>query len=266
MKRASLLIPAAIIVVANAFALLPAMRNRAGAPDAEMTLTQRELRYFNRSKADDDTGVTLNLEWTDPTNLRWPLEAEKPGGWLDRSKLQQLGFTCSVDANSPGAERYYQRQRPRKAFVALEYDGAAWRAWAEMHERAVAEQRARGRVMNWIDNSPPPSHLVAMDADPDPVKLRGRYPGRTAVVILPAVVAVALEPFPYPGRKLDSKSPTRVVGRIQQLPSSIHVPRPFSDKFLAAGKKAGIKDLSYRVRLRYGTSLEPWIIDVEFTN
>lgn len=217
MKRASLLVSAAIIVVANAFALLHAMRNRAGAPDAETTLTQRELRYFNRSKADDDSGVTLNLEWTDPTNLRWPLEAENPGGWLDRSKLQQLGFACSVDPNSPDAGRYYQRQRPRKVFVALEYDGAAWSAWSEMYERAVAEQRARSKVTNWTDQGPPPSHLVAIDADADPVKLRGRYPGRMAVVILPAVVTVALDPFPYPGMKVEPKHPARVVGSIQQL-------------------------------------------------
>ena len=186
-------------------------------------------------------------------------------GWLDRSKLQQLGFASSVDANSPDAVRYYQRQRPRKVFVAQEYDGAAWLAWSEIYERAVAAERVRSKVTNWSYHAPPPSHLVAMDADPDPIKLRRRYPSRTTVVILPPVVSVALEPFPYSEMKVEPKRPARVVGRIQQLPSSIHVPRPFSDKFLAAGKEAGKNDLLYRVRLRYGASFEPWITDVEFT-
>lgn len=176
MKRASFLVAAAIIVVANAFALLHAMRNRTGAPDAETTLTQRELRYSSRSTADDDSGVTLNLEWTDPSNFRSQLEAEKPTVWLDQSKLQQLGFAFSVAANSPDAGRYYQRQRSRKVFVALEYDGAAWLAWAEMYERAVAEQRARFKDRNWTDPGPLPSHLVAIDADPDPVKLGAVIP------------------------------------------------------------------------------------------
>ena len=189
--------------------------------------------------------MTLNLEWTDPTNFC----PEKPGGWLDRSKLQQLGFASSVDANSPDAERYYQRQRPRIVFVALEYDGPAW---SEMYERSVAEQRARNKVTNWTDNGPSHSHLVAMDADPDPANLRRRYPNGMTVVILPAVVSVTLE-----------SRPTRVVGRIQQLPSSIHVPRPFSDQFLAAAKQAGQQDLFYRVHLRYGASFEPWITGVD---
>lgn len=65
--------------------------------------------------------------------------------------------------------------------------------------------------------------------------------------------------------KPDPKRPARVVGSIQQLPFSIQVPRPFSDKFLVSGKEAGKKGLFYRVRLRYGASFEPWITDVEFT-
>jgi hypothetical protein len=214
MKKTSLLVSAAIILVANVFALLHAMRNRVGTPDAEITLTQRELRYSN-SYAADDSGVTLYLQWTYPSNFPW----------LDQSKLQQLGFACSVNPNSPDAGRYYQRQRSRKVFVALEYDGA----------------------------DPRPSHLVAMDADLDPVKLRARYPGRTAVIIVPAVVGITFDP----------KSSKRVISRIQQLPSSIHVPRPFSDAFRKAAKAAGKKDLSYRVHLRYGASFEPWITGVE---
>jgi hypothetical protein len=144
MKRASLIASAAIVVVANGLALLHAARNRTGTPEAEMTLTQRELQYFNRSTA-DDSGVTLSLEWTDPSSFPWPAQVQNPAIWLDQRKLRSLGFACSVNAASPDAGRYYQRQRPRQVFVALEYDGAAWRAWVETYERSVAEQRAKAQ-------------------------------------------------------------------------------------------------------------------------
>jgi hypothetical protein len=68
MKRTSLIASAAIVVLANAVALVHAARNRMGTPDAELTLTQRELRYYPSAR-DDDSGVALNLEWTDPDNL-----------------------------------------------------------------------------------------------------------------------------------------------------------------------------------------------------
>jgi hypothetical protein len=151
-------------------------------------------------------------------------------------------------------------------FVALEYDGAAWRAWVETYEHALAEQRAQAQFKNLADNGLYGSHLIAIDADLDPLKLRARCPDRSTVVILPAVVAVTVEPFPYPGSKLDPKS-VQVRGRIQQLPSSIHVPRPFSDEFRRLNQHQGgawNKDLLYRMHLRYGASFEPWITGVEF--
>jgi hypothetical protein len=271
MKRASFIAAAAIVVVANALALVHAARNRTGTPDAEMTLTQRELRYFNRSAADEDSGVSLYLEWIDPGNFPWPWpgQLERSTIWLDRTKLQSLGFGCSVDAASPDAGRYYQRQRPRQVFVALEYEGAAWRAWAESYNRVSAEQKANKQFSNWTDDVSYRSHLFAVDADIDPIRLRGRHPDRTAVVIVPAVVSVTLEPFPYPGTKPDSKRSPQVIGRIQQLPSSIHVPRPFSDEFRRLNRPQGEawnKDLLFRVHLRYGASREPWITGVEFVN
>jgi hypothetical protein len=75
MKRASFIASAAIIVVANALALAHALRNRVGTPEARLTLTQRELRYVNGFPPSDDSGVTLRLEWTDPSNLPW----QRPG-------------------------------------------------------------------------------------------------------------------------------------------------------------------------------------------
>ncbi|HLJ16121.1 MAG TPA: DUF4824 family protein [Bryobacteraceae bacterium] len=261
MKKPSLIALAAIIVVANALAVAHAFRNRhVATPEAKVTLTQRELRYLNHS-ATDDSGVTLQLAWMDPNNSPWADLVENPAIWLDQSRLERLGFDCSVNPSSPDAERYYQRQRPRQVFIALEYEGAAWRAWREAYERAVTAQTGKMRFNLLAGTESYRSHLIAIDADLNPLKLRERYPDRAAFIILPAVVAATLQPFPSQGMKLDPKRPARVVGRIEQLPSSIHVPRPFSDEFRRLSqpqKRAFDKDLLYRVHLCYGASFEPW--------
>ncbi|MEO7144727.1 MAG: DUF4824 family protein [Bryobacteraceae bacterium] len=268
MKPGSLVAAAAVILVANTLALIHAARNRTGVPGAELTLTQRELRYLNPAPPNDDSGVTLYLERTDPTFFPWR-SAESTTFWLDRQMLQQLGFDCSMDPSSPAAARHYQRQRPRQAFVALEYDGAAWRAWIENYERHVAQRPARAIGEYPIAGVSTRSHLLAVDADLDAAKLRARHPDRSAVVIVPAVIAVNLISIPVPGPNLNPKTTPRVTGIVQQFPNSIHVPRPFSDAFRHLKPSHGLeaaKGPFYRVHVRYGFLHEPWETGVEFTN
>ena len=45
MKHAGVFAPAAIVLLANAFALIHAAINRSGQPEAEIVLTERELNY-----------------------------------------------------------------------------------------------------------------------------------------------------------------------------------------------------------------------------
>jgi len=89
---------------------------------------------------------------------------------------------------SADAGRFYERQRPRQAFVALETDGPAWRAWLEAWQNSAEAQQSG------IESR---SRLLAIDADLDAGKLRVRNPDRTKVVILPAVVAITLTNYAY---------------------------------------------------------------------
>lgn len=257
MSRVSLVAATAIIVVANAIALTQAARNRR-AKEAQLTLTERELRYFHNPTVDDESGVTLQLRWTDPSSFPFRGQTENPMIWLDQQKLQGLGFDCSVNPSSPDADRHYQRQRPRPVFVALENDGAAWRAWADAYDRAAAEQRAQTQLAYPLNDVTGFSHLIAIDADLSPANLRARHPDRATVVIVPAVVAVTLQPFPYTRLTDVPDHRARVIGHIQQIPSSVHVPRPFSERFRRM--KGGE---AYRVHVSYGASLEPWVMGLE---
>jgi hypothetical protein len=257
MKNLSVLGAVAIILIANGLALMHGARNRSST-DSEIVLTKNELNYFNPSPA-DDSGVELHLSWTDTGYPVWPSQKLALPVWLDERAMQRLGFDCSVNPDSPKARRHYQEQRPRQAFVAVEYDGGAWRAWWEAHQQAITEEKAKNLTAQFPD-SMTYSHLVAVDADLDPVKLRERHPDRKVVIIAPAVIAITLDPYRDTGGAPDPKHPSRVIGNIRELPSSIHVPRPFSDQF----RRVIDKDTIYRVRLRYGASMEPWVVGVEF--
>ncbi len=259
MKRALLPAAAAIVVVANAFALVHAWRNRSGPIQADITLTERELPISSRFN-EDDSGVSLNLQWLDPAwaSFGW----ERRTVWLDQKALQELGFDTSVAASNDEAVEFYQRQRPRRAFVALEYDGPAWRQHVE-----EAERQAQQRAELSHANTPPHSndaetHLVAIDASTDAVQLRARHPDRNSVIIVPAVVRIAFEPF-LPAIGDRPSRAARLSGSVQEIPSSIHVPRPFSDAFRRLPKDRN--KVRYQVHVRYGASYEPWIVSAEFT-
>jgi hypothetical protein len=252
MKAASLVAAALIVVFANTFALMHAARNRSGSPEAEVMLTQRELRYALRSPSDEDSGVTLNLQWTGPGSFGLP--AADYANWLDAQKLGKLGFDCSVNPADAEAARFYERQRPRRAFVALEYYGPAWQAWLEAWQRSP-------QFNNLTDQGRLNSRLVAIDADLDAGQLRARNPDRTKVLILPGVVAIRLDNYTY---KSDPARAAAVRGSIQDLPSSIHIPVPFSNAFHGFPNTA-VEGLSYQVHLRYGSEFEPIVTGVDFT-
>jgi Domain of unknown function (DUF4824) len=256
MKRGSLLAAAAILVAADAFALVHAWRNRSGPADAEITLTERELPT-SINLNDDDSGVSLELRWLDPAGT---FGVELPAAWIDLAALRELGFDTSVAPSGNSAIEFYQRQLARRAFVALEYDGPAWRAHAERIERENARRAGLFPQYAPANSLEGMSHLVAVDASRDPMRLRSRYPDRGSVIIVPAVVGIAVQPALPAGGNL--ARPAQLAGSIQEIPSSIHVPRPFSDGFRRLPKDRS--KVRYRVHLRYGASYEPWIAGVEF--
>jgi Domain of unknown function (DUF4824) len=245
MKRTSLITAAAIVLIANAFALIHARNNRSGSVETDITLTERELPVSYNSN-DEDSGVSLDLRWTSPG---WRT-------WLDQKKLQEIGFDTTVGPSDDKAPEFYRRQRSRRAFVALEFDGPAWRQHLDDVQRQIRErpELAQSYLPANLESE---SRLIVMDASDDALRLRARHPNRNTVVIIPAMVGIVLDA----GQKLPWK-PAQLTGSIQEVPTSIHVPRPFADSFerLPRGRRAA----KYQVHLRFGPSFEPWIVGVEF--
>jgi hypothetical protein len=260
MRRRGPIFAAAVVVVANAVALSGVAHNRAGAPEAELLLTERELPLALWS--DESTGVFLRLEWQRSFprgKLDWP--------WFDRAKLESLGFDCSRWERE--VREGYGRIVPRRAYVVLEYDGPAWARWLE------ASVPGREEAPPGSAPSISASRLVPIDAGQDPGELRRRYPEPSRHLIVPAVVGA--------GPTEDAPSGKVVLGgRIQFiLVSEIHVPKHLGASLAAlraedaaAATAAGLGPRGgpvpprrhtpprYEVLVRYGVRHEPWVAAV----
>lgn len=259
MRRRGPILAAAVVLVANVVALVGVAGNRAGKPEAELLLTERELKVAPWS--DESTGVFLRLEWQ-----RSP-PGSKPGWpWFDRSKLESLGFDCARWERE--ARNRYGRMVPRRAYVVLEYDGPAWARWLEAREADPKETPPGSSRIS-------ASRLVPIDVGLDPGELRRLHPEPSRHLIVPAIVG--------PGPAEDASGGKVVLGGHIQfvLVSEIHVPRHLAatlaslrDADAAAGSAAGPEPRGgavpqrrhapprYEVLLRYGARHEPWVAEV----
>lgn len=256
MRRTPLLAAAAAVAVATPLLLLLASsRNRAGEPEAEVRLTERELRLV--PVGEGSRWAVLRLDWN--RHIEWD---RKEAGWLDGAKLASLGFDTRLPADEKEAAGFYSWQPPRKVFLALEYDG-------EAAARADAGDPA-GRATR--------SRLHAVDADLDAKALRGRHPERARVLVVRAVVSAECR-----GRwdaATRTLSAPFLRGRIDRLlVEEIHLPRgerAFLD-MLASGeapRQPGAASRSaptppgpgeaprYTAVVRTGRRFEPWVADV----
>jgi hypothetical protein len=245
---------AAVVLVANAGALAVVARNARGAPDAVVTLTEREIRLT--SADGDTTGMTLSMQW----NRRVPLQ------WFDRAKLTSLGFDCSVDPDGPGARQYYGLAlAPRTAYIVLEYDPGrpadeAPAAARPSANQPAAQQPAANKVAEYE------SRLRAVDAGHDPRALRARYPDAHRYIVTAGVVRPTLD-------RESEHQPARLRGLVLDvLPDQIYVPQELQSTLLAAmGKPVNRESpevaLShaprYEVRVEYGSRLLPTIVAVK---
>jgi len=273
MRNPLLLAAIGLLVVSNGFVLAHVAMNRSGEPDSEMELTARELQYYG--SRGDDSSVTLMLRWTNTAPEYPPGPPADSAGWFDQKKLEELGFDLSVPAGSPKAQRFYDNQRSREAYVALELEGPAWESWLKDREPRLQTEVSYGPQVSLeeriqIERETTP-RLISMDVSLDPASLRRKYPDRKRVKILPAVLRAKVSPE----SRASATSPMRPAylrGAITRLAiESINVPEPLSRRldgqsytpYTYDGKQIKINQPSYSVLLRVGAKYEPWVVDVK---
>jgi hypothetical protein len=256
---------AMLVLLANAWALVGVARNRAGEPEAEIVLTERELPLLTGENP-EGKALAFGLSWRRPALTE---DDELP--WLDERKLQEIGFDARVPLSSAEAAEYYQRQAPRSVYVVLEYEGPSWddtlarlrRRLDAIRERSPAapEMKAEEDRLAMVEGSG--SRLIPIDAGTDPAALRSKHPDRLRTILLPGVVRVTTW-FRLTGTERKRSPGPVATGRMERLlVDRLSVPAGLRDALdtlpPVSMEGAGPR---YEVTLRIGRKLEPWIAGI----
>jgi hypothetical protein len=220
--------------------------------------------------------MELELRWEQHDSNR-PRYYGSP--WFDRAKLEQLGYDCRVPIDDPEAAQFYAHATSRKAYAVLEYEGPAWKAVLADKEQEVARMpdlvHRKERTLKELEEAKKDlqrlrtsgSRLVLVDVGRDADRLRENYPDAHRYLIAPAIVA--LMHFRAWTEKDGKFHPAYLNGRVQKLMvEEIHVPleyRPLLNRLLEDDQRRSreSQEPRYRVSLRYGQRLEPWLEEVQ---
>lgn len=286
MAPRAVLAAASIVLATNAAMLGSAAWNRSGAPRATLRLTERELALPGSPLADGDE-IFLKVKLGHEPPLAERVAAMRNGvaladdelPWLDTAKLEALGFARDLrrwreEARPPEPGHDHGRgAMPRRAFIALEYEGEAWSHWLATAESKVAALRAshgdsdevrEAEALLAIDRVQR-SRLFAIDADLDAAALEQRILGRPNVVVVRGLVMLG---FPV---RAHLTAP---------LPSDVRLPQALRPHVAPFAPPENVWDVAFRDRdrrgpatwpapvppryeltLAIGRSREPWIAD-----
>ncbi len=279
MRQRGMYIAIALLLVVNAVVFAGAQYNRSGEPDVVMTLTERELGIGYSYYQTENSGITLLLDTNHYLNSGLGSSTDDPFSWLDRKKLETIGFDFSAAPRDDKDTDYYYRQLPRRAYAVLEYDGLAWERWkkkltdelVKVDQAATEGKKSRQELDTARKNIEQAlisnSHLFIIDVGTDPAALRQQYNDRQHFLILPSTIRISYYgSYPAPGLKGDN-----IRGFVEILTSEINVPHRFHAT-LGEQKKPRARlgfntnklenGPRYEVALHTGKRYEPWIENI----
>jgi hypothetical protein len=292
MRKHGMFIAIGLLVLVNTIVLAGIAYNRSGEPAATITLTERELPLVSYYRYDDreNTGLSLRIDWSNDSpwheiSYRWsPWRKYGRDEWIDKTKLEAIGFDCKFPIDDPKADLHYPKMLPRKTYAVLEYEGSAWKKWladsqsnwTEVEtnaEKGTITQDELKRARAYYENEcRTHSRLFVIDVGNDSSALRKQYSEQGRYLIMPATVRLHYYPPSYTeeGKK---KEPPYIMGRIDDvLTDTIYVPkehRHILEKVMekrrqnekVSGDLPGSRD-SYKVKLQVGKRAEPWIVAI----
>jgi hypothetical protein len=274
-RRHTLAAGLGLIALTNAVALVGAAWNRSG-EEARLRLTQRELqRPYLRSSDRENSGISLALRWGVLTDdVDGSLDSSYGQGgepfWLDRAKMQALGFDVSQAVDTERGRARYEKQLPREALLVLELDGPARQRVLELDRYALARAEAKlaarpgdkslqqgvksaNEALEHETNGA--SRLFVVDAELDAKALRAKYPDIARYAIVRGEVrptSVWRKPWQFRGYVSDLSIP------------AINVPFRFRRVFADAPREYAPderKPVPFEAVVAFGKRLEPWIVE-----
>lgn len=249
-----------IILLTNALALAGVAYNRAGEPDARVTLSERELKLpYNWGGERENSGLALRLDW------RYNPSRYLPAPWLDQAKLAALGFPVESATGSVDNRRRLNHSLPKEVFLVLEYNGPAYQA-ALARQQAITQQQqaladrnpddeklekaARESQKHLQREQHKASRLFVIDAGLDAQALRQRYPDTARNLVLRGTVRARVNQ--------QDDDQWVVQGFVNGVAvTRVNIPLEYRSVFERD------RDPDYEVILAVGQRLEPWVVGVK---
>jgi len=274
-RRHTLIAGLALILLANAVALLGVYRNRSGEPESMLTLTQRELQQpYGWGMNRENSGMSLRINWRVPSAEKyWP--GSYSGGnpvWLDQAKMAGLGFDASTANDMQDNFRRSSRQLSKEVLLVLELDGPAYQQALQRAQQYAAEQDVKLAALpddKAMQNNAKNAHeesrreeqensrLFAIDAGLNLPELRAQYPDRNRY----AIVRAQVRPTFIGGQSKTAGYIDRIsIGAIN-VPHEYHSAfdirvRPAIERMQTSGRR------TFEASVAFGHRLEPWLVGI----
>jgi len=263
--RHGLLAGLALILLSNAVALAGVWYNRQGEPESRLLLSQRELHRNWDGPHQENSGLSMRLDWRMPSRESPGQDNCFSGHGLSEVQLHALGLPSS------GPE---PRRDTHRAWAILELNGPAYQQslqQAEHHlqkasaklqelphdkERQEQEKAAREALENERGKE---SRLFLVDVGLNAEALRQRYPDRTRYALLRGTVRVWQSCY--------SESESTLSGSFDPSNDSINVPHA-RRQLLAEHlpEYYGNASQPFSAEVSFGQRLEPWLSDVRIAD
>tara|TARA_R110002049_G_scaffold273930_6_gene451870 strand:- start:966 stop:1844 length:879 start_codon:yes stop_codon:yes gene_type:complete len=271
-----------VLLATNAYVLTSVAANKAGAPEAFITLSERELSLPYRLYK-ENSGLFLTLQWRSLNKQEefdeYAYDNRGAPAWFDSKKLVDLGYN-NDEINYYSSSSYEPQKRkplPKEVFIVLENNSVLYDEALKRAEAIVENQKARlaknandQHISNSLERAEKQlererlsaSRLFAVDAGVERSALRQQYSDSTRFIIAKGLIE------PYYSYN-NNKEKRKTYGFIRELSiEQIHIPlkqRNLFDKLLGQNKvhSSDVKAPRYQVELAYGSRLEPWVVSIK---
>ncbi|PID27625.1 MAG: hypothetical protein CSB55_08100 [Candidatus Cloacimonadota bacterium] len=270
-KRHLYILAFSLIFVVNLIVLWGIFINRSAEPDFEGFLTERELG-LPWIKQSENSILSFRIYWRRDSD---EASGSFSSVWLNDRKLQELGFKTVSQNNAK--DRNCCKHLPKEVFIVLEYNGSVYEKALLLAEKRLAESEDELQKSpeneklireyetaknNFEAEQNTKSRLFAIDSGLDHKKLRAKYPDRSKFIITKGIITPKIQFV---------KNRRAVVGYINKLSiEKIYVPLPFKRELESILNKKMTRNNEiirpgYKVKLAYGSRLEPYIVSLENT-
>lgn len=273
----ALFVGVALIVLTNAVVLAGVAYNLSSEPDSILRLTERELNVRQWSwPANENSSIDLHLSWRvaqlDSDEYDEFGTWYRGLDWLRPVEMHELGFDVDGDIDSEEVAERIRRQPSRRAWVVLEYDGAAYRTSLKLARQNLdrATERAKlsatdRELQEQLDSARRQleheekieTRLFVIDVGLDQDVLRARYPDRQRYAIVNGRLEVWIDGSRQPRRLLVDLVDIDV--QIIRVP---HAYRSLVEPYVTSRKQSREREPQFAATVRFGRRHEPWIEDL----